>query len=178
MCGRQGLPATEAKDYQICHISMYPHTKHRVSRQTDVRTLGMSTTQQMRNDGVPVWGRPLARAPEGMGEDSDQVQIYEECGPYLLCIRPPSPRMNRIRERVDDVNPPVSVYNAFRPDFAFGTFLGLYLWPILEEYPFYVKYKGQLVCRWGGKKVVQQLPYEPGPAARGVEQPEDLASQD
>lgn len=122
------------------------------------------------------------------GPDSELDRI-EECGPYLLCIRPPSPHTNRsyiirlyhqdTREVVVDVNPPVSVYNALYPDFTFRTFLGLCWWPILEEYPFFVKYKDQLVCHWGGERVLQQLPYERGPGAKGgVDQPEDLASQD
>ncbi|KAM6492389.1 hypothetical protein JOM56_012113 [Amanita muscaria] len=123
-----------------------------------------SRTSATQRGGIP-WGRPLARAPEGMGNPLTQ-------GNYIIRLY-----HQDTREVVVDVNPPVSVYNATRPDFVCQTFLGLCWWPILEEYPFYVKYKGQLVCRWGGKKVVQQLPYERGPGARGVDQPEDLASQ-
>ena len=114
-----------------------------------------------------------------------ELDHIEECGPYLLCIRPPSPQTNnsyiirlyhqRTREVVVDVNPPVSVYNALYPDFAFGAILGLCWWSILEEYKFFVKYEGQLVCCWGGESVVRQLPYERGPRARGVV---DLGSQD
>ena len=39
--------------------------------------------------------------------------------------------------------------------------------PILEEYAFFVNYKGELVCHWGGERVVQRLPYKRGPGARG-----------
>jgi len=56
--------------------------------------------------------------------------------------------------------------------------LGLCWWSILEEYKFFVKYEGQLVCRWGGERVVQQLPYERGQREGVVDQLEDLASQD
>lgn len=124
------------------------------------------------------------------GPDPELDRI-EECGPYLLCIRPPSTHTNNsyvirlyhqdTREVVVDVDPPVSVYNAFYSDFAVRTILGLCWWSILEEYKFFVKYEGQLVCRWGGEsvvQVVQQLPYERGPREGVVDQLEDLASQD
>ena len=71
-----------------------------------------------------------------------------------------------MKEIVIAVDPPVQVYSAFYPKFAFRTFMGLCWWPIREEYPFFVKYKGQIVCRWGGERVVRQLPYERGPGSR------------
>ena len=108
------------------------------------------------------------------GPDPELDRI-EECGPYLLCIRPPSPRTDTsyvirlyyqdTREVVIDVDPPVDVYNAYYPDFAFPAFMGLCWWTILDEYPFFVKYKGQLVCHLGGERVVQQLQYKRGPGA-------------
>ncbi|KAF5384430.1 hypothetical protein D9615_003452 [Tricholomella constricta] len=153
-----------------------------------------SRTSTTQHDGLPVWARPLARAPDGMGEEmgiygpDPELDRIEECGPYLLCIRPPSPRTNNsyiirlyhqgTREVVIAVDPPVSVYNALYPDFGVRTILGMCWWIILEEYSFLVKYEGQLVCRWGGERVVQQLPYERGSRARIVDQLEDLASRD
>ena len=116
--------------------------------------------------------QPLSHAYQIYGPDPELDRI-EECGPYLLCIRPPSPRTDNsyiirlyhkdTREVVIDVNPPVDIYNAFHPDFAFRALMGLCWWSILEEYSFYAKYKGQLVCHWGGEKVVRQLPYTRGP---------------
>ncbi|KAF8233857.1 hypothetical protein L208DRAFT_1264661, partial [Tricholoma matsutake] len=130
------------------------------------------------------WARPLAHAPDGMGEEmgihgpDPELDRIEECGPYLLCIRPPSPRTNKsyiirlyhqgTREVVVDVDPPVAMYNALYADFAFRTFLGLCWWSILEEYTFFVKYKGQLVCHWGGESILQQLPYKRGHGTGGV----------
>ena len=97
---------------------------------------------------------------------------------HISFVSDPSPHRNNsyiiriyhqgTKEIVIDVDPPVSVYNAFYPDFAFRTIMGLCWWSIREKYSFFVKYEGQLVCRWGGESVVQQLPYECGPRARGL----------
>ena len=126
----------------------------------------------------------MSHAYQIYGPDPELDRI-EECGPYLLCIRPPSPRTDTsyiirlyhqgTEELVIDVNPPVAVYNALYPDLPFPAFMGLCWWNILEDYTFFVKYKGQLVCRWGGERVVQQLPYKRGPGA-GVDQLEDRDS--
>jgi hypothetical protein len=118
------------------------------------------------------------------GPDPNLDRI-EECGPYLLCIRPPSPLTNQeyiirlcdktSREVVINVDPPVRVYSMcpccsghIRP------LLGICWWNMLDYEPFQVKYNDQFVCRWGGKAVmtVQQLPYE---RASGETQPKCLS---
>jgi len=85
------------------------------------------------------------------------------------------------KEVVVNVDPPVSVYNTLFPDFALRTILGLCWWSISGANRFFVKYEGQLVCRWGGElvTVVQQSPYERGPGARELlDQLENLTFQD
>jgi hypothetical protein len=60
-------------------------------------------------------------------------------------------------------DPFVKIYNVDFPDLYYPTILGLCWWRIPNEYAIYVMYNDQLVCHWGGKKVVQQLPYERRP---------------
>jgi hypothetical protein len=109
---------------------------------------------------------------------TQNLTTSKSAGHISLCIQPPSPCTNKLyiiclyhqgmREVVVDVDPPVAMYNALCPEFAFWTFLGMCWWSILEEYTMFVKYKGQLVCHWGGKSILQQLPYKHGHGAGGV----------
>jgi len=68
------------------------------------------------------------------------------------------------------VKSPVKVYNARYPDSVVGTVFGLCWWRLPEDLSFFVQYKGQIICRWGGEKVIQhvQKPYERGPGAGGL----------
>ena len=105
------------------------------------------------------------------GPDPNLDRI-EECGPYLLCIRPPGPipydqYIIRLyhkdsNEVVIAVDPPVKVYDAEYPDFHHRTLFGMCWWPVHKGFPFFIKYNGRLVCRWGGEIAISQLPYERG----------------
>lgn len=98
----------------------------------------------------------------------------EECGPYLLCIRPPNlltdekyvirlyhKDSKEVVMAVDD-DQPVNVYCADEPDVFLPTCFGMCWWWAFDYDPFFVMYSGRLVCRWGGEMVIKQLQYERG----------------
>ena len=101
----------------------------------------------------------------------------EECGPYILCIRP-ADFLNDYNYTIRlyhkdskevvmavDSDPPVKVYGTFftdhpSPESFLPTFFGMCWWWCVDYCPFFVIYNGRLVCRWGGERVTKQLPYE------------------
>ena len=104
------------------------------------------------------------------GPDPNLDRI-EKCGPYLLCIRPPSPLVDAYiirlyhkdsKEVVIAVDPPVKVYRSINPNYYYRPLFGKCWWWVYDNLPFLIMYNGQLVCRWGGEDVVKQLPYEHG----------------
>ena len=100
-----------------------------------------------------------------------KLDRIEECGPYLLCIRPPDPCPHDFyairlyhKEVVIAVDPPVKVYADYpfyHHDYC-RTLFGMCWWWTDDASPFCIKYNGRLVCRWGGETVARQLPYERG----------------
>jgi len=128
-----------------------------------------------KDDALALLLRPVSHAPKEMGAEmgiygpDPNLDRIEECGPYLLCIRPPNPLTSgsyiaRLYHKdsgevVIAANPPVKLYvnNNYYP-----TIFGLCWWRLHDRYPFHTMYNGRLVCRWGGVMAVKQLPYERG----------------
>ena len=109
------------------------------------------------------------------GPDQNLDRI-EECGPYLLCIRPPTPRNKyfyiirlyhkgtKEPEVVIAVDPPVKLYMDGEP-MSYPPMFGICWWIVPERDSFFTMYNGRLICRWGGEMVLKQLPYVRGQQA-------------